>query len=134
MIDVSKLDAVALTRVLYSRGHASRFRRAVRFVVGRIEDTCSHFKLTTDPPEDRGYAECQKNIDIFLIVEAAVELHISRNRDLRSPDVGAADEIRTVLGWCETCHLKSECLTDMIRVKHTGIAGGKFLHEGGITA
>lgn len=77
-----------------------------------------------------GYPECQKNLDIFETVESAVKLHISRNRDVSSPDIDGADEIRTFLDWCEKCFMKTECLTDMIRAKYTGIAGGQFLHEG----
>lgn len=103
---------------------------ASRSVTGRIENNYSLFKLTAKRPEGADYSECQKNFDTFLVVEAAVEKHISRKRDLWSPDIEAADEIRTFLGWCATCHMKTECLTDMIRSEHTGIAGGKFLHKG----
>lgn len=103
---------------------------AGRSVVGRIENNYSHFKLTATRPEGTDYPECQKNLDIFATVESAVDQHISRKRNLWSPDIDAAEEIRTFLGWCENCHTKTDCLTDMIRSKYTGIAGGQFLHKG----
>lgn len=108
----------------------TRDQPAGRSVVGRIENNYSHFKLTATRPEGNDYPECQKNLDLFDTVESAVDRHIARKRNLWSPDIEAADEIRTFLGWCETCPMKTECLTDMIRSRYTGIAGGKFLHKG----
>ena len=96
----------------------------------RLESNYARGKITAPRPEGTGYPECQKNPDIFETVEQAVGEHIDRNRDLRSPDIAYAQEIRTYLGWCHSCFMKTACLEDMIWAKYTGIAGGQFLYKG----
>ncbi|WP_071289313.1 hypothetical protein [Mycolicibacterium llatzerense] len=74
--------------------------------------------------------ECEKDPGIFGIAELAVGKHIDRKRDLWSPDIDAAAEIRAVLGWCAHCVVKANCLDEMSNAGYTGIAGGEFLHKG----
>ncbi|WP_071289312.1 hypothetical protein [Mycolicibacterium llatzerense] len=109
---------------------ATKDQPARRSVVGRIESNYTRFKLTATRPEGTDYPQCQKNPGIFDTVETAVGKHIDRKRDLWSPDIDAAAEIRVFLGWCANCFMKTECLDDMIRADYTGIAGGEFLHKG----
>lgn len=73
---------------------------------------------------------CQDNPDIFDVAERSVGEHIAQNRDLLSPNVTGADEIRAVLAWCGTCFIKTTCQKEMMAARYTGIAGGAFLSEG----
>jgi hypothetical protein len=111
---------------------------ARRSIVGRLESNYAHSKTGTTPlasstrPEGTDYPECQQDLATFERAETAVGKHIDRNRDLWSPDIDAADAIATHLGWCERCFMTTTCLTDMITVGYTGIAGGQFLYKGQI--
>ncbi|ETZ55271.1 hypothetical protein MAHJHV58_31840 [Mycobacterium avium subsp. hominissuis] len=85
-------------------------------------------ELSTLP--DDGPWECQKQLPLFITAERFTTNHVDRRRNVWSPDIEGADEIRTVLGWCETCRNRDACLSDMTYFKYTGIAGGEILNKG----
>lgn len=100
----------------------------------RLENNYAQFelpKLESRLPDDADYTQCQKQRALALLVERVVGEHLQRRRDLTSPDIEAADEIATYLGWCTTCTLRDTCFTDCLGNRYfTGIAGGKFLLKG----
>lgn len=85
--------------------------------------------LDSDPVAD-GYPECQKQLDVFEVAEAAVRRGLHEQSS--SLDAEAGDVISLHLGWCQRCFMATSCLADMIDARYTGIAGGELLRQGRI--
>ncbi|ETZ55270.1 hypothetical protein CKJ55_24990 [Mycobacterium avium] len=75
--------------------------------------------------------QCETHVSLFTEAENIVAAQLNRdNPRIWAPDTRGDDQVHTVLKWCHTCPIRTTCLSEMMTLNYTGIAGGEILNNG----